>query len=50
MVVPKCSLSDNEKRKNDKKETLKSGNLLDLYDDDGNPLYDSTDSEYSDSE
>ena len=42
--------SEKEKRKNAKLEALKSGNLLDLYDDDGNPLYDSTDSEYSDSE
>ena len=39
-----------KKIRNAKKEALKSGNLLDLYDDDGNPLYDSTDSEYSDSE
>ena len=42
--------SEKEKRKNAKLEALKSGNLLDLYDDDGNPLYDSTDSKYSDSE
>ena len=41
--------SKKEQRKNDKAEALKSGNLLDLYDD-GNPLYDTTDSEYSDSD
>ena len=40
--------SEKEKRRNAKKEAWKSGNLLDLYDDDGNPLYDRTDSEYSD--
>ena len=39
-----------EQRKKDQTEALKSGNLLDLYDDVGNPLYDTTDSEYSDSE
>ena len=44
------AISDREKKRNDKKEALKSGNLLDLYDDEGNPLYDSTDSEESDSE
>ena len=42
--------SKKEQRKKDKVEALKSGNLLDLYDDDGNPLYDTTDSECSDSE
>ena len=44
------AISDREKKRNDKKEALKSGNLLDLYDDEGNPLYDTTDSEESDSE
>ena len=44
------AISDRENMRNDKKEALKSGNLLDFYDDEGNPLYDSTDSEESDSE
>ena len=45
------NMSDKEKKKHDKKEALKSGNLLDLYDDEGNPLYDTdTESEDSDSE
>ena len=43
-------ISAKEKRRNAKKEALKTGNLLDLYDDDGNPLYDTTDDETSDSE
>ena len=42
--------SEKKTKNNAKLEALQSGNLLDLYDDDGNPLYDSTDSEYSDSE
>ena len=42
--------SQKEKKRDAKKEALKSGNLLDLYDDDGNPLYDTTDDENSDSE
>ena len=49
MSLP-SNASKKEQRKNDKVESLKSGNLLDLYDDDGNPLNDTTDSEYSDSE
>ena len=44
------AISDRERKRNDKKEALKSGNLLDFYDDEGNPLYDSTDSEESNSE
>ena len=42
--------SQKEKKRDAKKEALKSGNLLDLYDDDGNPLYDTTDDESSDLE
>ena len=42
--------SKEEQRKKDKVEALKSGNLLDLYGDGGNPLCDTTDSEYSYSE
>ena len=42
--------SQKEKKRDAKKEALKSCNLLDLYDDDGNPLYDTTDDENSDSE
>ena len=42
-------MSDKEKKKNDKKEALKSGNLLDLYDVERNPLHDTdTDSKDSD--
>ena len=43
-------ISAKEKRRNAKKEALKTGNLLDLYDDDGNPLNDTTYDETSDSE
>ena len=39
-----------EKKRDAKKEALKSGNLLDLYNDDGNPLYETTDDENSDLE
>ena len=42
--------SQKEKKIYAKKEAIKSGNLLDLYDDDGNPLYDTTDDESTDSE
>ena len=31
-------------------EALKSGNLIDLYDEDGNPWYDTTNIEYNDLE
>ena len=44
------SYTSERKEKECQKGSLTSGNLLDLYDDDGNPLYDSTNSEYSDSE
>ena len=44
-------MSDKEKKKYKKEEALKSGNLLDLYDDEGNPLYETdTESDDSDSE
>ena len=40
-----------KEKKYAKEEALKSGNLLDLYDDDGDPLYKTdTDSDDSDSE
>ena len=43
--------SDKEKKNNEKMEALKSGNILDLYDEEGNPLYETdTDSDDSDSE
>ena len=42
--------SQKEKKQNAKIEALKSGNLLDLYDEDGNPLYETTEDESSDSE
>ena len=38
------------KTKKEQEEIIKAGGLLDLYDDDGNPLYDSIDSDNSDFE
>ena len=51
-VTPRWKLCVIKKRKKYKKEeALKSGNLLDLYDDEGNPLYETdTESDDSDSE